>query len=138
MRLYLFFIISLFISCKKYSSNSEELRSFYKEQESVQKITTDDIETITPLEAKTFHQDKEYEYEYRTGNSGHYEYYYDVKGVDQDSNKVAGKINIEGKYGAGKINDPKGNPHDIEVEWCGKGKLKGVDENGKIYELMVK
>ena len=130
--LFILFFFWLVNSCQKSETIPQKPQGFHQE-----KITPDDIETITPQEAKTFYQDKEYKYEYRTDNSGHYEYNYDVKGVDQDSNKVAGKINIKAKYGAGKINDPKGDPHDIEVEWCGKGKLKGVDKNGKTYELMV-
>ncbi|WP_269225531.1 hypothetical protein [Flavobacterium eburneipallidum] len=131
--LFLFSILFLFLSCQQPPKIPTKPQSFHKE-----KITPDDIETITPQEAKTFHQDKKHDYEYRTGNSGHYEYNYDVIGKDQDSNKVSGKINIEGKYGAGKIDDNQGNPHNIEVEWYGKGKLKAVDENGKAYELEVK
>lgn len=130
--LYLLFSLFLFISCQQSPKIPTKPQGFLQE-----KITPDDIETITPQEAKTFHQDKKYEYEYRTGSSGHFEYNYEVKGVDQDSNKVSGKINIEGKYGAGKIDDNRGNPHNIAVEWYAKGKLKGVDENGKTYELEV-
>jgi hypothetical protein len=59
-------------------------------------------------------------------------------GADQEGNKVKGNINIEGKYGAGKMEDEQGNKHDIEVEWYDYGKLKGIDENGVTYELIVK
>jgi hypothetical protein len=47
------------------------------------------------------------------------------------------EMNIEGKYGAGKIEDEQGNEYDIEVEWYDYGKLKGTDENGNTYELTV-
>lgn len=129
---YLLYFLFFFLSCQNPPTTAQKPQGFRQE-----KITPEDIETITPEEAKTFHQDKEKEYEYRTGHSGHYEYNYDVKGVDQDSNKVSGKINIEGKYGAGKIDDQQGKTHNVEVEWYGKGKLKGVDEEGKKYELKV-
>ncbi|MFC4739039.1 hypothetical protein ACFO3U_03440 [Flavobacterium ponti] len=137
MKIYLFFLFLFFFSCKETSSNSEETNSFYQETETVEKITPDDIETITPEEAKTFHTNKEYEYEYRTGYSGNYEYNYDIIGQDEDGNEVTGNINIEDKYGAGKIEDKYGNEYDIEVEWYDYGKLKGTDENGIYYELTV-
>lgn len=118
------FTLFFFFSCQKTPTIPEKPQGFRQEK-------------ITPEEAKTFHQDKEFEYEYRTGNSGHYEYNYDVKGEDENGNEVSGKINIEGKYGAGKIDDQKGNIHNVEVEWYDKGKLKAVDEKGKRYELVV-
>lgn len=129
---YLIFTLFLSLSCQQPPKIPTKPQGFHHE-----KITPDDIETITPEEAKTFHQNKEQQYEYRTGHSDHFEYNYDVKGVDEDGNEVSGKINIEGKYGAGKIEDKEHNPYNIEVEWYGKGKLKGVDENGKTYELIV-
>ena len=131
------FILVLFFSCKETSSSSEETNSFYQETETVEKITPNDIETITFEEAKTFFKDKEYEYEYRTGHSGSYEYNYDVIGFDENGNEVSGNINIEGKYGAGKIEDKEGNEYDIEIEWYDYGKLKGTDENGITYELTI-
>ncbi|WP_310378207.1 hypothetical protein [Flavobacterium sp.] len=137
MRIYLFFIISLFISCKKFSSNAEETQSFYKEQKNVQKIKPDDIETITQEEAKTLHKDKKFDYEYRTGTSKNYEYNYDIVGTNEDGNQITGSIIIKGKSGAGKIEDDKGNEYEIEVEWYDYGKLKGVDENGITFELTV-
>lgn len=130
-----FLTILIFLSCKKTSSSSGEKNSFYQESETVEKITPDDIETITFEEAKTFHKNKEYDYEYRTGNSGSYEYNYDIVGYVENGNAVSGNINIEGKYGAGKIEDDYGNEYDIEVEWYDYGKLKGTDENGITYEL---
>ncbi|MEN9907601.1 MAG: hypothetical protein RLZZ540_742 [Bacteroidota bacterium] len=128
----IYIAFTLLLSCQQPQTIPQKPQDFHQE-----KIMPDDIETITPEEAKTFHQDKEKEYEYRTGNSGHFEYNYDVKGVDEDGNKVVGKINIEGKYGAGKIDNQEGKTHNIEVEWYGKGKLKAVDGEGKIYELKV-
>jgi|GEM_PF-440444 len=130
-------ITSLLFSCKESSSNAEEqVQSFYQEQPQP-KILPDDIETITPEEAKTYYKNKEYKYEYRTGYSGNYEYNYDVVGYDEDENEITGNINIEGKYGAGKITTKKGKTYDIEVEWYDYGKLKGTDENGTTYELTV-
>lgn len=82
----IFSISLLFLSCQKSPKTRTKPQDFRQE-----KITPDDIETITPQEAKTFHQDKKHEYEYRTGNSGHFEYNHNVKGVDQDGNKVSGK-----------------------------------------------
>lgn len=134
----LFLLITILLfSCKESSSNAEEqVQSFYQEQPKP-KILPDDIETITPEEAKTYYKNKEYKYEYRTGYSGNYEYNYDVVGYDEDENEVTGNINIEGKYGAGKINTKKGETYNIEVEWYDYGKLKGTDENGTTYELTV-
>lgn len=135
--LFLFLVFIVISSCKETSSNTEEVQSFLHEASPVEKITPDDIETITPEEARTFYKNKEYEYEYRTGHSGSYEYNYDVTGFDENGNKVSGNIIIEGKYGAGKIKDEEGNTYDIEVEWYDYGKLKGTDENGITYELTV-
>lgn len=137
MRTYVLFLILFFLSCKETSSNTEEVQSLHQEASTVKKITPDDIETITLEEARTFYKNKKYEYEYRTGHSGSYEYNYDVIGFDENGNEVTGKINIEGKYGAGKIEDEDGNTHEIEVEWYDYGKLKGTDENGITYELTV-
>ena len=135
--LLLFLSFIAILSCKETSSNTDEVQSFHQETAPVEKITPDDIETITPEEARTFYKNKEYEYEYRTGHSGSYEYNYDVIGFDENGIKVSGNVNIEGKYGAGKIEDEEGNAYDIEVEWYDYGKLKGTDENGITYELTV-
>jgi hypothetical protein len=135
--LFLFLLFIVISSCKETSSNAEEVQSFHQEVAPVEKITPDDIETITPEEARTFYKNKEYEYEYRTGYSGSYEYNYDIIGFDENGNEVSGNINVEGKYGAGKIEDKNGNTYTIEVEWYAHGKLKGTDENGITYELTV-
>lgn len=135
MKIFLFIYIFFFLSCKESPSNAVESQSFYNSPKDT--ILPEDIETITPEEAQTFHKNKSYEYEYRTGHSGAYEYNYDVIGYDENGNEVAGNINISGKYGAGKIEDKNGNELDINVEWYDHGKLKGEDENGTTYELTV-
>ena len=134
---YIFILLTLLFACKKkeiYNPNYIQNTTSNNPEE---KITPDDIETITPEEARTFYKNKEYEYEYRTGYSGSYEYNYDIIGFDENGNEVFGNINVEGKYGAGKIEDKNGNTYTIEVEWYAHGKLKGTDENGITYELTV-
>lgn len=105
-------------------------KTLYKEV-----ITPDDIKTITPEEARTYHNDIKYDYEYRTGSSGNYEYNYLVNGLDQKGDSVSGVININGKYGAGTIITIDKETVDIHVEWIDHGKLKGTDEDGNIYKL---
>jgi hypothetical protein len=107
-------------------------QTFYKEV-----ITADDVKSITPEEAKTCHKDINYQYEYRTGISGNYEYTYDVNGYDQDGNLVTGIINIEKKYGAGIIINNNDEEIDIKVKWIDYGILKATDENGNEYDLVV-
>ena len=107
-------------------------QTFYKEV-----ITADDVKSITPEEAKTYHKDINYQYEYRTGISGSYEYTYDVSGYDQDGNLVSGIINIEKKYGAGVIINNNDEEINIKAEWINYGRLKAIDENGNEYNLVV-
>lgn len=129
----LFFIVML-ISCRNEQTEQKNNLLQYQETE---KITPNDIETITPEEAKTYHKNNNYEYEYRTGYSGSYEYNYDVNGYDEDGNEVTGNINMEGKYGAGILTNSEGEDVDVEVEWFDYGKLKAVDDDGNEYELEV-
>jgi hypothetical protein len=127
-----------FLGCKNGHSNGQpkvgknEPQAFYKEV-----ITPDDVKAITPEEAKTYHKDINYQYEYRTGISGNYEYTYDVNGYDQDGNLVTGIINIENKYGAGIIINNNDEEIDIKAEWIGYGRLKATDENGNEYNLVA-
>jgi hypothetical protein len=123
-----------FLSCKKETVTQEQPQIFYKKQV----ITPDDIETITPEEAKTFHKDTKYQYEYRTGISGDYEYNYDVTGLDQNGNAVFGNINTSGKKGAGILTNKNGQQIFIYTEWVEYGKLKAVDEQNFVYQLEVK
>ena len=109
-----------------------QINSFYQPV-----ITPDDRKTITPEEAKTYHVDKEFLYEYRTGYSGRYEYNYDVKGIDLKGDSVFGNINIEGKQGAGMLKIDK-KEIDINAEWIDYGKLKATDKKGNQYDLVVK
>lgn len=100
-------------------------------------ITPEDVKTITPEEAKTYHKDINYQYEYRTGLPGNYEYTYDVSGYDQNGNLVSGIINTEKKYGAGIIVSNNDQEINIKAEWIDHGKLKASDENGNEYILVV-
>lgn len=130
-------ISSLFlglIGCKNESLKVEKNKPqlFYKVA-----ITPDDVKTITLEEAKTYHKNINYQYEYRTGLPGNYEYTYDVSGYDQDGNLVSGIINTEKKYGAGIIVSNNDDEIDIKVEWIDHGKLRASDENGNEYILVV-
>ncbi len=128
----LFLILFLgIVSCKR-ELPPQKINSLYKEV-----ITSDDRKAITPQEAKTYHIDTEYQYEYRTGKSGHYEYNYDVKGVNIKGDSVFGNINIEGKYGAGILLFDTINDIEINAEWIDHGKLKATDKNGNDYYLKV-
>ncbi|MBF4515497.1 hypothetical protein IRZ71_04050 [Flavobacterium sp. ANB] len=118
--------------CKKEIPPSYKMNTFYKEV-----ITSDDRKIITPEEAKTYHVNKEYQYEYRTGKSGHYEYNYDVKGVNTKGDSVRGNINIEGKYGAGILIFDTIEDLEIKAEWINHGKLKAADKYGNEYYLIV-
>lgn len=94
----------------------------------------DDIEVVkNPKASKIYHTDSTFEYEYRTGESGSYQYHYDVTGKNSKGEKVSGEVDMEGKYGVGKLN---GNTK-IEAEWMEKGKIEGKDEKGNYYELVV-
>lgn len=127
----LFAFVFVFLSCKR-ELPPAKINSFYKEV-----ITPDDRKVITPQEAKTYHVDTEYQYEYRTGKSGHYEYNYDIKGVNKKGDSVFGNINIEGKYGAGILMFDTINDIEINAEWIDYGKLKATDKNGNEYHLKV-
>lgn len=86
---------------------------------------------------QTVHTDTAFEYEKRTGTSGHYKYTYEVFGTDANGNKVAGVIEIEGRTGIGVLEDANQKPHKITVEWVGYGLLKATDKKGNEYELTV-
>jgi hypothetical protein len=132
---YSILLLLLFIfSCKKTDAPPlPQINSFYKEVTSA-----DDRKTITPEEAKTYHVDKTYQYEYRTGYSGHYEYNYDVKGINNKGDSVFGNINVEGKYGAGILMNDSIGDIEINTEWISFGKLKAFDKKRNEYYLMVK
>lgn len=88
-----------------------------------------------PEKEETFHVDTTYKYEYRTGESGSYQYHYDVIGEDSEGNVVNGTIDVEGKYGIGNLNDEFGNKINVTVEWIDYGILKAIDKNENIYQL---
>ncbi|WP_240345171.1 hypothetical protein [Flavobacterium sp. CLA17] len=109
-----------------------KINTFYK-----QGITANDRKIITPEEAKTYHVDTDYQYEYRTGKSGHYEYNYDVKGINAKGASVFGNINVEGKSGAGILRFDTIPYIEIKTEWIGQGKLKAIDNKANEYFLIV-
>lgn len=128
------FTVIVTLSCKKADAPPpQQINSFYK-----QVITADDRKSITPEEAKTYHVDKTSLYVYRTGNSGHYEYNYDVKGINSKGDSVFGNINVEGKYGAGILMCDTLSDIEINTEWISYGKLKATDTKGNEYQLIVK
>ncbi|WP_125719970.1 hypothetical protein [Flavobacterium ustbae] len=131
----LLFVLLFFFSCKKASAPppQPQVSTFYKNV-----ITADDRKTITPEEAKTYHVNSTYKYEYRTGHPGHYKYNYHVKGINIKGDSVFGNINTEGKYGAGILITDSIPELEINTEWVSHGKLKAVDKKGNEYQLVVK
>nr|WP_315203782.1 hypothetical protein [uncultured Flavobacterium sp.] len=127
--LFLSFSFCFITSCKKEHSKIQP-QTLYKEV-----ITPDDIKTITPEEARTYHKDIHYHYEYRTGKPGNYKYNYIVNGLDQEGDSVSGVVNVKDKYGAGTIINKDKETIDVYVEWIDYGQLKGTDEDGNIYKL---
>ncbi|MTH15668.1 hypothetical protein [Flavobacterium sp. LC2016-01] len=126
-------LLFAFYSCKKADAPPpKQINTFYKEA-----VTADDRKTITPEEAKTYHVNKTYQYEYRTGNPGNYEYNYDVKGINYKGDSVFGNINVHRKYGAGILIDSIAEI-EINTEWISHGKLKAFDNKGNEYQLVVK
>ncbi|GAA6766060.1 hypothetical protein AAFH68_20000 [Flavobacterium sp. CGRL1] len=124
----------IFYSCEKTSAPPPaQINTFYQSA-----ITTDDRKTITPEEAKTYHVNNTYKYEYRTGNPGNYKYNYDVKGININGDSVFGNINVQGKYGAGILIGDTVAEIEINTEWISYGKLKALDKNGNEYNLIVK
>lgn len=119
------------IGCKK-EKPPQKFNSFYKEV-----IQPDDRKTITPEEAKTYHNDTHRQYGYRTGKLGHYEYNYDVSGNNALGDTVSGNINIQGKFGAGILTQTADGEIEITAEWVDYGKLKAVDKDGNEYHLQV-
>ncbi|WP_029272845.1 hypothetical protein [Flavobacterium sp. KJJ] len=126
-------ILLVTISCQKTDGPPpSQINTFYKEV-----ITADDRKVITAEEAKTYHVDKKCKYEYRTGKCGHYEYNYDVVGINVKGDSVSGNINIEGNYGAGILISDSIKDLEIKAEWIGYGKLKATDQKGNEYYLIV-
>ena len=109
-----------------------------KEIDKPQQLLQESVEAITIDSLTNHHEDATYHYEYRTGTSRDYQYNYDVIATDSDRNKLEGNINVEGKYGSGKLTDLKGNEINITTEWIGNRKLVAIDEDGNKYELRVK
>jgi len=128
-------LLFAFYSCQKASAPPPlpQVNSFYKSA-----ISADDRKTITAEEAKTYHVNPVYKYEYRTGHPGHYKYNYHVKGINVLGDSVFGNINTEGKYGAGILITDSIPELEITTEWVSHGKLKAIDKKGNEYNLVVK
>lgn len=122
--------------CVLYNCRKEEHATPKKEPES-EKIQPEDIKTITPEEAVSFHKNPQREYEYRTGTFNNYEYDYDIVGTDEKQNPVTGNIIVKGKYGAGILESETEKDIEVQVEWTGYGKLKGTDQKGRNYTLEI-
>lgn len=127
-------LITLLVTCVGCRNKEDQSKQFQQ-----QGIYTNNSESRSHDEvaADTYHTDSDYKYEYRTGNSGSYEYNYDVNGTDYDGNDISGNISVSGKYGEGTIEDANGDERDVEVEWVRYGVLEATDEDGNTYELEV-
>lgn len=123
----LIFLFFIFINCKK----EEENKISFKKEKIMPFVE------VPPIKDVTFHKDTIREYEYRTGTSGDYQYNYDVFGVDEEGNEVLGNITVDGKYGNGIIINKNSKKINVDVEWVGHGKLKGIDSNSNEYQLEV-
>lgn len=126
-KILLIFLFFIFTNCKKNEENKNTLKK--------EKIKT--FVEVPPTSDVTFHEDTINEYEYRTGTSGDYKYNYDVFGVDNEGNKILGNITVDGKYGNGIIINKKGKKINVDIEWVGHGKLKGIDSDSIEYQLEV-
>ena len=109
-----------------------------KEAASPPKLLPESVKEITIDTVTNHHEDTTHHYEYRTGESGNYQYNYDVVATDAEGNELEGNINVEGKYGKGILTDLQGNTIAITTQWIGYGKLLGTDNEGNEYEVVVK
>ena len=96
MKLNIYAFVIMALACK----NKQEEPTH---QLSVQKNSPENKKKQIEEKLKTYYVDTTYKYEHRTGKSGHYEYNYDVSGVDEKGNNVSGTIEIEGKEGVGEL-----------------------------------
>lgn len=90
-----------------------------------------------PAYSDTVHYDSDYEYNYRTGSSGSYDYNYDVEGYSDSGDYFYGNVDTSGKYGDGYIYDEDGNEMYVETEWVDYGVMEATDEDGNSYEFEV-
>ena len=123
------FIFFLIFGCKEDKNEilPTEERIFFEKKHDFEPVKN-------PEQSKTYHTDTAYKYEYRTGESGSYQYHYEVIGKDENGQDVSGIVDMEGKFGVGILNDKT----KVQAEWISHGEIKAVDENGKMYELVVK
>lgn len=133
--LFVYFLWLVLVCCKQEPQKPTEKNL---PQPFVEKILPEDIKTITPEEAQTYHTNPERKYNYRTGTYNNYEYNYDVVEVDSLKNNVRGNVIVKGKYGAGILTDSLGDAFDVEVEWVGYDRLEAKDKKGNVYLLKTK
>ena len=50
------------------------------------------------------------------GESGNYEYNYEVSGTDANGDAVSGNVSMNGKYGSGTITNSNGEEIEVETE----------------------
>jgi antitoxin component YwqK of YwqJK toxin-antitoxin module len=63
-------------------------------------------------------------------------YSYSVSGYG-NNNSVNGTVDVNRNGGSATVYDEEGNEIELDVEWSGKGKLEGYDQNGNYYDLEV-
>lgn len=124
---YALLLLLIFSSCKKEQPDVISKKEIpLKSKHEIQPVKN-------PEESKTYHVDSTFKYEYRTGESGNYQYHYDVIGENSKGEKVTGEVDMEGKYGKGTLSDQT----KIDAEWIDKGEIKAQDAKGNVYELIV-
>ena len=62
-------------------------------------------------------------------------YNYDVLGKDKNGNSVQGNVDVDSESGNGYIINSDNERININVEWEGKGELRGYDDKGNNYHL---
>ncbi|MBK0370084.1 hypothetical protein [Flavobacterium agrisoli] len=133
-----FLFLSLLACQEKKSSNSYPREDSQPTQEIQSFVSTKAVKYDNPVDDPTYHEDKQYKYEYRTGTSGEYQYNYDVIGKNNKDEEVTGNVSMQGKYGIGIILTPNGTEFSVKLEWVGQGRLQAVNIEGDTLNLRVR